>query len=135
MGSNFVSKVIIVQIDSPTKKTLHSHALQLRQAKLSFPRVQLVVGIFSDNSIRKHQHEPTWPEEERYELLRHCRWVDEVITEAPWELHGDFLCQQRIDFVAIEEGASVSPDYDRLRVRGYDEVKRAGEYIFGPELI
>jgi len=100
----------------------------LRQAKLSFPRVQLVVGVFSDKSIREHEREPTWPEEERYELLRHCRWVDDIITGAPWELSEDFLCRQRIDFVAIEEGTSVNPACDKLRIKGYDEVKRAGEH-------
>lgn len=87
------------------------------------------MGVFSDQSIREHECEPTWPEDERYEILRHCRWVDEIIAEAPWELDEAFLRRQRIDFVAIEEGASVNPVYDKLRIRGYDEVKRAGEHL------
>lgn len=110
----------------PLGITLYSLALQLRQAKLSFPKVHLSVGIFSDQTIRQHNHEPSNPEEERYELVRHCRWVDEVIPAAPWKLDDDFLRQNRIDFVAIEEGASVSPVYDKVRVIGYDEVKRLG---------
>lgn len=26
-----------------------------------------------------------------YESLRHCRWVDEVVTDAPWVLTDEFL--------------------------------------------
>lgn len=107
-----------------------SHFLQLRQAKLSFPKVYLLVGIFCDQDMREHNCEPQLPEAERYELVRHCRWVDEIIPEAPWQLNDDFLRQHSIDFVAIEEGASVNPAYDKIRVVGYDEVKRLGMFWF-----
>ena len=26
-----------------------------------------------------------------YESLRHCKWVDEVVTEAPWVITDDFM--------------------------------------------
>ena len=33
---------------------------------------------------------------ERYESLRHCRWVDEVITDAPWVLDEAFLAKHDV---------------------------------------
>ncbi|CAH9142802.1 unnamed protein product [Cuscuta epithymum] len=39
-------------------------------------------------------------EDERYESLRHCKWVDEVIPDAPWVINQEFLDKHRIDFVA-----------------------------------
>lgn len=39
-------------------------------------------------------------EAERYESLRHCRWVDEVIPDAPWVITQDFLDNYRVDYVA-----------------------------------
>ncbi|KAF9478247.1 Nucleotidylyl transferase [Pholiota conissans] len=105
------------------------HALQLRQAKLAFPSVYLIVGVFSDDLLQQNNVKATWPEFERLELVRHCRWVDEVIKDAPWEVTAKFMQEKSIDFVAIDEGASVDPSYDKTRVKAYDELKQLGKVI------
>ncbi|KAI0367039.1 hypothetical protein BV20DRAFT_971145 [Pilatotrama ljubarskyi] len=97
--------------------------LQLRQAKLSFPSVQLLVGVFSDELCEEHGVAPHFPQTDRCEVVRHCRWVDEVVPDAPWTLHEKFLRARHIDYVAIDEGTSIDPDIDRERLKGYDLVK------------
>jgi hypothetical protein len=37
---------------------------------------------------------------ERYESVRHCKWVDEVIEAAPWFVTQEFLDEHKIDYVA-----------------------------------
>ena len=53
---------------------------------------------------------------------------DEVVPEAPWRLDEVFLRARRIDYVAIDEGASVNPAFEKERVKGYDLVKSLSEF-------
>ncbi|KAJ7224333.1 cholinephosphate cytidylyltransferase [Mycena pura] len=101
-------------------------ALQLRQIKLSFPSVWLVVGVFSQDTCDLFGTPAVMPEVERCEVLRHCRWVDEVLADAPCTLDTSFVLEHKIDYLAVEEGATVDPAYDKRRLKGYDEMKRNG---------
>ena len=37
-------------------------------------------------------------EEERYECVRHCRYVDEVIPDCPWTITPDFLEKHQVSY-------------------------------------
>ncbi|XP_065849567.1 choline-phosphate cytidylyltransferase 1-like isoform X1 [Euphorbia lathyris] len=76
------------------------HAGSLEQAKKLFPNTHLLVGCCSDEITHMYKGKTVMTEQERYESLRHCRWVDEVIPDAPWVLTQEFLDKHRIDYVA-----------------------------------
>jgi choline-phosphate cytidylyltransferase len=76
------------------------HAGSLEQAKKSFPNAYLLVGCCSDEITNKFKGKTVMTEGERYESLRHCKWVDEVIPNAPWVLSKEFLDTHNIDYVA-----------------------------------
>ncbi|KAG7444328.1 Nucleotidylyl transferase [Guyanagaster necrorhizus] len=105
------------------------HALQLRQAKLAFPSVHLIVGVFSDELCSSYGSPAIFPHVERCEVVRHCRWVDEVIGDVPWRVDEQLLSRRRIDYVAIDEGTTVDPKCDTVRVKGYDDIKKLGKVI------
>jgi choline-phosphate cytidylyltransferase len=33
---------------------------------------------------------------ERYESVRHCKWVDEVVEDAPWLIDQEFLDKHKV---------------------------------------
>ncbi|KDQ16950.1 hypothetical protein BOTBODRAFT_30338 [Botryobasidium botryosum FD-172 SS1] len=102
------------------------HALQLRQAKLSFPSVHLLVGVCSDELVDLHKARTVMTHTERCESVRHCRWADEVIPEAPWIIDDEFLKKWEIDYVAHD-------DEPYAGINGVDDVygfvKEQGKFI------
>lgn len=76
------------------------HARSLEQAKKLFPNTYLLVGCCNDEVTHKYKGKTVMTDKERYESLRHCRWVDEVIPDAPWVITTEFLEKHQIDYVA-----------------------------------
>ncbi|XP_058723400.1 choline-phosphate cytidylyltransferase 2-like [Vicia villosa] len=64
------------------------HARSLEQAKKLFPNTYLLVGCYNDEM---DESKIIMTEHERYESLRHCKWVDEVIPDAPWVINQEFI--------------------------------------------
>jgi len=101
------------------------HARQLLQAKNIFPNseVYLLVGCCNDKLTHSHKGKTVMTDLERYEALRHCRYVDEVVVDAPWTLDNQFLELHKIDFVAHDDapytiGSSADDVYDFVKKRG-----------------
>ncbi|GAV83846.1 CTP_transf_2 domain-containing protein [Cephalotus follicularis] len=102
------------------------HAGSLEQAKKLFPNTYLLVGCCNDETTHKYKGKTVMTDKERYESLRHCRWVDEVIPDAPWVITQEFLDKHQIDYVAHD-----SLPYADASGAGkdvYEFVKSAGRF-------
>jgi choline-phosphate cytidylyltransferase len=78
----------------------YGHSKCLEQIKHMYPNTILIVGISNDRDTKKYKGMPVMTEDERYESVRHCKWVDEIIENAPWTITSEFIKQHNIDYVA-----------------------------------
>lgn len=105
------------------------HARVLEQAKNIFPNheVHLIVGVCSDLDTHKYKGKTVMTETERYESVRHCKHVDEIIEASPWVLTLEFLQEHKIDYVAHDD--LPYPDATGAADDVYGFVKERGMFV------
>ena len=59
-----------------------------KQCREAFPnqKIWLIAGVCSQRDVVQRKGPTISSEKERYEMVRQCRWVDEVYEGAPWNL-------------------------------------------------
>ena len=100
----------------------YGHAKSLEQAKKLFPNTHLIVGCCNDELTRNMKGPTVLNQYERYESLRHCKWVDEIIEDAPWIIDDNFLKKYSIDYVAHDD-VSYSDNDIYLHVKSIGKFK------------
>lgn len=101
------------------------HMRQLEQAKKSLPNVTLVCGVPSDEETHRRKGLTVLSDKQRCETLLHCKWVDEVIPNAPWCVTPEFLEEHKIDYVAHDDLPYASGDSDDI----YKPIKELGKFL------
>jgi len=100
---------------------MHSgHYNAIRQAKALTDI--LVVGVHSDDEIRKHKGPPVMNNEERLATVRACKWVDEVVFDTPYNPSLELLIKLNCDYCVHGDDLSTTADGRDA----YAEVKEAG---------
>lgn len=104
----------------------YGHANALRQAKALGD--ELVVGVVSDEEIVANKGPPVLSMEERLTLVSGLKWVDEVITNAPYEINEKFMNvlfnEYNIDYIIHGDDPCLLPD----GTDAYALAKKAGRY-------
>ena len=100
------------------------HAKVLKQAKMLFKHVYLIVGVSGDEETIAKKGKIVMNQEERSEILKHCKWVDEVICPCPWIVTVEFMKQHNIHYVAHDDLPYGSVGQEDI----YYEVKRQGMF-------
>lgn len=101
------------------------HMRQLEQAKKALPNVTLICGIPSDEETHRRKGLTVLSDSQRADTLVHCKWVDEVISDAPWCVTPEFLELHKIDYVAHDDLPYASGNDDDI----YRPIKEAGKFL------
>lgn len=78
----------------------------------------LVVGVLSDETATAYKRRPIMKLDERVAVIEACRYVDEVIADAPLRLSPEFLDEHRLALV----------------VHGDDLDQDAAAEVYGPAM-
>ncbi len=106
------------------------HMNMLKQAKHMLgpgSKTHLLVGVCNDSDTHREKGLTVLNEQVRYESVRHCKWVDEVIPDAPWTITDEFLKKHNIDFVAHDAIPYAQPGTGVTDVYGH--VKKSGKFL------
>ncbi|OUS48892.1 CTP:ethanolamine cytidylyltransferase [Ostreococcus tauri] len=100
----------VVYMDGCFDTMHYGHANALRQARACGD--VLLVGVVNDAEIRRCKGPPVCDEVERLEMVRACKWVDDVIEDVPYEVTDEFTDElfekHGVDYVEIKRTEGVS---------------------------
>ena len=68
----------------------------------------LVVGVLSDDTAASYKRRPIMTLPERVAVIEACRYVDEVIADAPLRVTAQFLAEH--DIATVVHGDDLSPE-------------------------
>lgn len=98
------------------------HANQLRQAKAMGD--YLIVGVHTDEEVRRNKGPPVLTEQERYKMVRSVKWVDEVVEGSPYTTELETMEKYGAEFCVHGDDITLSADGTDT----YQIVKDAGKY-------
>ena len=91
--------MVIVYVDMCGDLLHYGHIRFLEKAKKLGDK--LIVGIHSNKTIESYKRTPVCNMEERIELVKSVKWVDEVIENAPLFITEEYIKKHNIDKIAV----------------------------------
>ncbi len=120
------NKPVRIWVDGCFDMMHFGHANAFRQARALGD--VLIVGVNADEDVRKYKGPPTMTTEERTTAVAACKWVDEVVPNAPYVMTDEYLQfifkEYQIDYVVHGDDPCLLPDGSDV----FASAKRAGRY-------
>eukprot|EP00019_Armaparvus_languidus_P002941 CAMPEP_0168604716 /NCGR_PEP_ID=MMETSP0420-20121227/15482_1 /TAXON_ID=498008 /ORGANISM="Pessonella sp." /LENGTH=358 /DNA_ID=CAMNT_0008643925 /DNA_START=9 /DNA_END=1086 /DNA_ORIENTATION=+ len=122
-------KPVRVWVDGCFDMMHWGHANLCRQARLLGDF--LVVGVHNDAEVRLNKGPPVMNENERYTAVEACKWVDQLVKDAPYYTSLEFCAKYDIDIIIHGDDVSVGADGTDT----YAAAKAAGKFQTVPRTI
>lgn len=120
------NKPVRIWVDGCFDMMHFGHANAFRQARALGD--VLVVGVNADEDIHKYKGPPTMTTEERTVAVRACKWVDEVVDNAPYVMTDEYINylfdKHQIDYIVHGDDPCLLPDGSDV----FASAKRTGRF-------
>tara|TARA_B100001094_G_scaffold264930_1_gene267206 strand:+ start:988 stop:1410 length:423 start_codon:yes stop_codon:yes gene_type:complete len=93
--------MIIVYVDMVGDLFHYGHVNALKQCKEMGD--YLIVGVHSDKVVNSYKRTPVMNMEQRINVIKSCKYVDQVIDGAPLIITNEYLEKYKIDIVCITD--------------------------------
>ena len=103
-----MTEITRVYVDMVADLFHYGHVNFLRQAKSHGDF--LLVGVHSDETVESYKRSPILSMDERVASVAGCRYVDEVVPNAPLKITRDWIEKHNIDL--IMHGDDVAPEVE-----------------------
>ena len=87
------------------------HINMFKKARSLFKEPYLIVGVHADKDVASYKRSPIISESDRYEIIRNCKLVDEVIESSPLYITKKFIIENDIHYVV--HGDDISEELKR----------------------
>ncbi|VVU94794.1 Cytidylyltransferase-like [seawater metagenome] len=105
----------IVYIDGVFDLFHRGHLESFKKAKNIYSNTYLIVGILSDKCAKDYKRLPIICEDDRYEIIKNLKIVDEIIEDPPLIISKEFMDKYKIDLIvhgfANENDANKQQDF------------------------
>ena len=79
----------------------YGHVNALEQSK-SFGDY-LIVGVHNDETVESYKRKPIMNMEQRVKVIENCRYVDQVVINAPLKITQEYIDKYNIDIVSVTD--------------------------------
>jgi choline-phosphate cytidylyltransferase len=81
----------------------YGHGNVFKQIKDHFGDCVVIVGVMNDKDCHKYKGPTVMTNQERVKCVMFNKFVDEVISEAPWIITKQFMEEHKIDYCAYND--------------------------------
>mgnify|MGYP003653246523 CR=1 FL=1 len=109
------------------------HINMFKQARLYGD--YLIIGVHSDSTVESYKRKPIISEDDRYEIVKNCKLVDDVIIDAPLVITKDYIKENKIDVIVHGDDTAFTENYKVPIDMGIMEYIKYTEGISTSEII
>ena len=93
---NFTQQPIRGYTEGPFDLFHAGHLELFKKGKLLYD--ELVVGVYNDETTKSYKRAPVIPYQDRLEIIKSCRYVDQVIEDAPLKTTLEFMQENHLHY-------------------------------------